>query len=130
VSRTLVKSPPELWAELSGERLVEALGGANTRVAEEERRIEWEAGGASGSAVLEPAGWGTKLILTARVEDEVARLEPQVARIGLWSRLRGVRPTPAPPPPVEGPNPDELERSLERLLDELGSARRRPFQNG
>jgi hypothetical protein len=61
----------------------------------------------------------------------VARLEPEVARIGLWSRLRGVRPTPAPPPPPQpGPRPEELERSLERLLDELGSARRRPFQNG
>jgi hypothetical protein len=131
VSRTLVKSPPELWAELSGERFVEALGGASTRVTEEERRIEWEAGGASGAAVLEPAGWGTKLILTARVEEEVTRLEPEVARIGLWSRLRGVRPAPAPPqPPKPGPRPEELERSLERLLDELGSARRRPFQNG
>ena len=68
VSRTLVKSPPELWSELSGERLSEAVGGASLRVTEEERRIEWESEGARGAAVLEPAGWGTKLTLTAEVE--------------------------------------------------------------
>ena len=89
VSRTLVKSPPELWAELSGERLSEAVGGASLKVAEEERRIEWEADGARGAAVLEPAGWGTKLTLTAHIEEEVEALEPDVARLGLWARLRG-----------------------------------------
>ena len=102
VSRTLVKSPPELWSELSGERLREAVGGAALTVTEEERRIEWEADDANGAAVLEPAGWGTKLTLTATVEQEVARLEPDVARMGLWARLIGVRP-PAPPVPAAPP---------------------------
>jgi hypothetical protein len=132
VSRTLVKSPPELWTELRGERLCEAVGADSVKVTEDERRIEWEAGGAKGAAVLEPAGWGTKLTLTARFEEEVARLEPEVARIGLWARLRGATPTtpptaPDPPPAVRG---DELEKALEQLLDDLGSAHRRPFQTG
>ena len=131
VSRTLVKSPPELWSELSGERLIEAVGGASLKVAEEERRIEWEADGARGAAVLEPAGWGTKLTLTAHIEEEVGALEPDVARMGLWARLRGTRAVepPATPEPETKVRPDELEETLAQLLDDLGSAHRRPFQN-
>jgi hypothetical protein len=130
VSRTLVKSPPELWSELSGERLSEAVGGASLTVAEEERRIEWKADGVTGAAVLEPAGWGTKLTLTAHIQEEMAQLEPEVARMGLWARLRGIEPVaPSPPPPPAGRG-DDLEKALEQLLDDLGSAHRRPFQQG
>jgi hypothetical protein len=130
VSRTLVKSPPELWNELAGERLSEAVGGASLKVAEEERRIEWEADGARGAAVLEPAGWGTKLTLTAQIEEEVGTLETDVARLGLWARLRGTRaldPPPTPEPETKV-RPEELEKTLAQLLDDLGSAHRRPFQ--
>jgi hypothetical protein len=132
VSRTLVKSPPELWSELSGERLSEAVGGASLRVTEEERRIEWEGEGARGAAVLEPAGWGTKLTLTAEVESEVEALEPDVARIGIWARLRRPRPLEPEivPEPERSVDPGELEETLAQLLDDLGSAHRRPFQNG
>jgi hypothetical protein len=131
VSRTLVKSPPELWAELSGEALTEAVGGGSLKVAEEERRIDWEAEGAKGTAVLEPAGWGTKLTLTAQVQEEVAELEPEVARMGLWARLRGANPAQPPPPrpPVDTARGDDLEKAFEHLLDDLGFGRRRPFQN-
>jgi hypothetical protein len=119
VSRTLVKSPPELWSELQGECLPAAVGGARLSVAEEERRIEWEAEGAHGAAVLEPAGWGTKLTLTAEIEE----LEEAAAKVGFWARMRGVK----PPPPPAAPT-DELERAFEKLLDDLGSAHRKPFQ--
>jgi hypothetical protein len=130
VSRTLVKSPPELWEELQGERLPEAVGCSRVRVTEDERRLEWEADGARGAAVLEPAGWGTKLTLTAELPDEqLATLEPEVAKLGLWARLRGVQP-PAPPEPTPPPRSEELERALQQLLDDLGSAHRKPFQLG
>jgi hypothetical protein len=112
VSRTLVKSPPELWEELQGSRLEEALGGAEVRPTEPERALEWSADGASGTARLEPSSWGTKVTLTAEFEEEVAR-------IGLWERMRGMT-----PPPPRGPR---LEERLEALLDELGSAHRKPF---
>ena len=129
VSRTLVKSPPELWGELQGERLREAVGATGLTSAEDERLIEWEADGARGTARLEPAGWGTKLTLTATVEEQVRELEPEVARLGLWSRLLRTRPEAPPPPPApSGPTPDELEASLEGLLDSLGAAHRKPFQ--
>src|SRR3954453_16215936 len=74
VSRTLVKSPPELWAELEGDCLSKAIGEVTIQPTEPERALAWEADGASGTAVLEPAGWGTKLTLTAEVEELVADL--------------------------------------------------------
>jgi hypothetical protein len=113
VSRTLVKSPPELWAELEGDCLSKAIGEVSIRPTEPERALAWEADGASGTAVLEPAGWGTKLTLTAEVEELVADL-------GFWARVRGVKADPVPRHP-------DMERRLTDLLDSLGSAHRKPF---
>jgi hypothetical protein len=129
VSRTLVKSPPELWEELRGERLKETVGADEVKASEDERLLVWEADGVSGSATLEPTGWGTKVILRAEVEEAIAELEPQVARLGLWSRLMGVTPPPPPEPEApERPTPEQWEQALEQLLDDLGSAHRKPFQ--
>jgi hypothetical protein len=126
VSRTLVKSPPELWAELQGERLSEAVGDVSVRPTEAERALTWEGQGARGTAVLEPSGWGTKVTLTAEIEERIAKLEVQAARLGLWARLRSVRPA-APGLPVVAPEHEQLEERLEKLLDDLGSAHRKPF---
>ena len=112
VSRTLVKSPPELWEELQGERIGEALGGAKVLPAEPERVLSWVSDDASGTAVLEPSSWGTKVTLTAEVEE-------QVANLGLWERMRGMKPPPSRTP--------EIEQRLEALLDDLGQAHRKPF---
>jgi hypothetical protein len=114
VSRTLVKSPPELWAELEGERLKDALGDATVRPTDPERELAWEADGATGIARLEPSSWGTKVTLTAWVEE-------QVAEKGFWGRLKQRR---NPPPP---PRHDDLEQRLTGLLDDLGSAHKKPF---
>jgi hypothetical protein len=131
VSRTLVKSPPELWEELRGERLKETVGAEKIKPSEDERLLVWEGDGARGTATLEPSGWGTKVILRAEVEETIAQLEPQVARLGLWDRLLGVKPPPPAPPPEpsrESLKPEQLEQALEQLLDDLGSAHRKPFQ--
>jgi hypothetical protein len=73
--RTLVKSPPELWAELSDPTsLARHLGDfGEIRIAkvEAETSVEWEAESASGRVELKPSGWGTKVTLT------VAREAPQ-----------------------------------------------------
>ena len=79
--RTLVKSPPELWSELSEvERLAKHLGAFGeikiTRV-EPERTVAWEGEGASGTVSLEPSGWGTKVVLTASIEGEEPAPEPE-----------------------------------------------------
>jgi hypothetical protein len=72
VERTLVKSPPELWSELSNpDALARHLGefGAIriTRV-EPEHAVEWEAGDTAGTVRIKPSGWGTKVTLTATRE--------------------------------------------------------------
>ena len=117
VSRTLVKSPPELWAELEGDRLGAAVGAVNVRATEPELELAWEADGAAGLARLEPSSWGTKVTLTAWVEEQ----EAQVAEHGFWGRFRK-RPAEAPPAP-----PSDIEARLETLLDDLGSAHKKPF---
>jgi hypothetical protein len=112
VSRTLVKSPPELWSELTAECLEKAVGDVTVEPTEPERALRWEAEGARGTATLEPAGWGTRLTLTAEIEDEVARF-------GFWQKVRGDE----PPSPKHG----DIEERLSGVLDDLGSAHRRPF---
>ena len=68
VQRTLVKSPPELWTELSNpEALARHLGDfGEIRIvnAEPETKVEWEAEQASGVVQLKQSGWGTKVTLS------------------------------------------------------------------
>ncbi|HEX3518465.1 MAG TPA: hypothetical protein VHT29_05470 [Solirubrobacteraceae bacterium] len=74
VQRTLVKSPPELWAELSDPaalaRHLGELGEIRITRAEPEKRVEWEAEGTSGSVLIKPSGWGTKVTLSVTREIE------------------------------------------------------------
>jgi len=70
--RRLVKSPPELWAEVSSEealrRHLAHFGEIRITRADPETTVAWEGDRASGTVELEPAGWGTKVILTAMAE--------------------------------------------------------------
>ena len=74
VKRTLVKSPPELWTEVSEvERLARHIGElGHIRISrlEPERAVAWEGDLASGTVEIEASGWGTRVILTAEVEEE------------------------------------------------------------
>src|SRR4051794_40368744 len=128
--RTLVKSPPELWAEVSD---VSALAGhlgafGEIRITrlEPETTVAWEGDRARGTVELEPSGWGTKVTLTALIEHEredepepvvapepVAQVEPEVApepapepeparRRGLLARLFARRREP-PAEPASAP---------------------------
>jgi hypothetical protein len=72
--RTLVKSPPELWEELSEvERLAKHLGAFGeikiTKL-DPEHTVAWEGEHASGTVSIEPAGWGTRVTFTAEVAGE------------------------------------------------------------
>ncbi len=68
VQRTLVKSPPELWAELSDPaalaRHLGELGEIRIVRTEPEKLVEWEAEGTTGTVQIKPSGWGTKVTLT------------------------------------------------------------------
>ncbi len=68
VQRTLVKSPPELWSELSNPdalaRHLSELGEIRITAVEPETKVEWEAEGSSGTVHLKQSGWGTKVTLS------------------------------------------------------------------
>ena len=72
VQRTLVKSPPELWAELgdpaSLARHLGELGEIRITRIEPEQAVEWEAQDTSGTVLIKPSAWGTKVTLTATRE--------------------------------------------------------------
>jgi hypothetical protein len=68
VQRTLVKSPPELWAELGSQeglaRHLGEIGEIRVTKVEPESRVEWEADQASGVVQLKQSGWGTRVTLS------------------------------------------------------------------
>jgi hypothetical protein len=78
VQRTLVKSPPELWAELSDPdalaRHLGELGQIRIVRTEPESTVEWAAEGATGTVSIKASGWGTKVTLS--VTRETAEPEP------------------------------------------------------
>jgi hypothetical protein len=83
VQRTLVKSPPELWTELSNpEALARHLGDfGEIRITktEPETKVEWEAEEVSGVVQLKQSGWGTKVTLS--VTRTPAIPEPTLAAV-------------------------------------------------
>ena len=114
--RTLVKSPPELWAELSDiaslARHLGEFGEIRITRTEPESVVEWEGDLASGSVRLEPSGWGTTVTLTAlpvmrRPAARAAEPEPEPRPSrrpgrGFWARLfRRRRPNRRRPPPPD-----------------------------
>jgi hypothetical protein len=108
--RTLVKSPPELWAELSDlEALARHLGEFGeiriTRL-EPETTVAWEGDRARGTVELEPAGWGTKVTITA----ELAAAEaPTVAIEPVAAEPVAAEPVAeAPPPGTEEETPEPV----------------------
>ena len=76
VQRTLVKSPPELWAELSDPtalaRHLGELGEIRIVRSEPESTIEWAAENTTGMVSIKPSGWGTKVTLSVTREASVA----------------------------------------------------------
>jgi hypothetical protein len=81
VQRTLVKSPPELWAEISDpDSLAKHLGDFGeiriTRV-DPEQKVEWQAGETSGSVIIKASGWGTKVKLTVTRPEPAVEPEPE-----------------------------------------------------
>jgi hypothetical protein len=93
VQRTLVKSPPELWAELSDPaslaRHLSSFGEVRTTRIEPETTVEWEAQDVRGTVQLDASGWGTKVTLSV------------------------VRETPDPPDPDEPPIDEQMVAELE-----------------
>jgi hypothetical protein len=104
-SRTLVKSPPELWAECSDASLLARhlgqFGDIRITRLEPETAVAWEGEDVSGTVRLEPSGWGTRVILTVRGPE---------ARAAKLVRVPDLEPEPEPPPqPEPTPPPAAVE---------------------
>jgi len=145
IKRTLLKSRPELWAEVSDQgALARRMGPFDsiriTRV-EPESVVDWEGGRAVGSVRLEPSGFGTRVTLTARLREEAEVVQAAIpappshdpAR-GFWTRLlRRPTATATASEPAEAPSPagptdaDGLRSILVETMDALGTAHHRPF---
>jgi hypothetical protein len=125
VQRTLVKSPPELWTELSDPatlaRHLGELGEIRIVATEPERAVDWEAAAAdgaqtaSGRVEIEPSGWGTRVTLTA--SRAVVAPAPQAEP----APEAELTPTPAAEPAPEvvevavDPGPSEVEADPESV---------------
>lgn len=150
VKRTLVKSVPELWAEISDAtavaRHLEPFGSVRITRSDPERLVEWEGDRGRGTVRLEPSGFGTRVILTAATGLRTPDLEPATGtgrsaadadgRFPRWRRFRrreAERPaavTPDPPASRPGLPPiaeDVALMVLTETLDALGRAHNRPF---
>jgi hypothetical protein len=107
-SRTLVKSPPELWAELSDlgslARHLGEFGEIRITKVDPESRVEWEADRASGTVRLEPSGWGTRVVLTVDTPEPAADPEPEPEEAPVAeAEPEAVQPDPHPEPLAEEP---------------------------
>jgi len=100
--RRLVKSPPELWAEVSSKdtlgRHLAPFGEIRITRVEPETTVAWEGERASGTVELAPAGWGTKVILTATPAEREAACEATPAEPAPPSRPLITAPPRAPEP--------------------------------
>jgi hypothetical protein len=117
MKRTLVKSPPELWAEISDPaalaRHLADLGEVRITSTEPEHRVEWEAPGATGTVEIEPSGWGTRVTLEViRVAAPAAdgTPEPDVAATPGDDPQDG-------PPPAPGDHPAAAQGAEPPLAD-------------
>jgi hypothetical protein len=109
--RRLVKSPPELWAEISDEDVLRhhlaPFGAIRITRVEPENTVAWEGERASGTVCLDSAGWGTRVTLTA-VPASPSWVDPRrwvPPEEEAWS----VEPAPEPAPvaePAAEPEPE------------------------
>lgn len=95
-SRTLVKSPPELWAELSDPQLLaghlaEPFGEIRITRLEPETVVAWEGERARGTVRIESSGWGTRVTLTAIAQESEARAAVPVETEPAHQRRTGLR---------------------------------------
>lgn len=126
--RRLVKSPPELWAEVSSEdalgRRLAPFGDIRITRVQPETTVAWEGERASGTVELEPAGWGTRVTLTATpaAPDAIAEAPEAIAE-----QPEAIAATPEPPPPPSDvPTPTAAPAPRRGFLARL--LRRRPSE--
>ena len=118
-----MKSPPELWAEISDAGALAghlgAFGEIRITRMEPETTVAWEGDRARGTVELEPAGWGTKVTLTARVAAEPAAADPEPEAVAEPEAeaepVVVAEAAAAPEPAATAPGPVAVEPETSRL---------------
>jgi hypothetical protein len=135
VQRTLVKSAPELWAELSDPaalaRHLGEFGEIRITRTDAEREVEWEAldGDTSGAVLINPSGWGTKVRLTVSREIPESEADAKGAPVAEDEPFED----PEPPPlaeiePYVDLEPEPLAQAAPELLDALDEDQETEFE--
>ncbi len=117
--RRLVKSRPELWAEISDQqslaRRLEAFGEIRITGTDPETTVAWEGTAASGTVKIESAGWGTKVVLTVELADTPAAIEPKPEPVAQEVLPTEPKPEPvaqaAPEPAAAAPKPEPVAQA-------------------
>src|SRR5680860_304918 len=114
VKRTLVKSPPELWAELSEveglSRHLGEFGEIKISRLDPKKTVAWEGEHASGTVEIEASSWGTKVVLTAEVAEVEAEDPAPAAEV---TEATEPEPQPEPEPELEA-EPEEEPAPYQR----------------
>ena len=135
-TRRLVKSPPELWAELSSEdslnRHLAAFGEIRITRVKPETTVAWEGDRASGTVELAPTGRGASIPGPPSPAPDPAPPAPTPDPSPIPPPAPDpVPPTPSPQPPpppqIKILDPDRTVAILTEVLDDLGAAHHRPF---
>jgi hypothetical protein len=118
--RTLVKSPPELWAEISDvstlARHLGEFGDIRITRLEAETTVVWEGDRARGTVNLEPSGWGTKVTMTAEAIAVEAEAEAEAEAEPAEEADREAVEEPALDVVVE-PEPEAVEAEPEAVVE-------------
>jgi hypothetical protein len=114
VQRTLVKSPPELWAELSDPaslaRHLGELGDIRIVRTDPESTVEWAAENITGTVSIKPSGWGTKVTLS--VTRQPAEETPVAEAPAAEESEAATEPEAIPEPEIaSGPGPEPAAES-------------------
>ena len=126
--RTLVKSPPELWAEISDldalARHLGEFGEIRITQIDPESTVAWEGDRIRGTVRLEPSGWGTKVTLAAELvavdvdvdATQVQEPEAEPAAAVVIEELAEVEPAAVEPEPEPEPVPVKKPGFFARLF--------------
>jgi hypothetical protein len=126
VQRTLVKSPPELWAELSDPaalaRHLGELGDIRIVRTEPERTVEWAAENTTGTVSIKPSGWGTKVTLSVTREVAQSEAAPEAEATPALEAASAPEAEATPPPKAEvAPPPEAVTAPAPEAAPELRS---------
>ncbi len=106
VQRTLVKSPPELWAELSDPaalaRHLGELGDIRIVRTEPESTVEWATENTTGTVSIKASGWGTKVTLSVTRETPEATPAPEADAPAVDAATQPERPPEREPAAIAG----------------------------